>query len=454
MLVYYVHINLYILFFWLFFHLILRKEHYFQTSRYYLLGSVFISILIPFLHNNSQAVSFIYKEIPFQLNISDYIKTSFTSTAANVNDTPVTDYVTILRYIPALGSLIMLWAVLYKHAKISMLLKNATSCEYAGLKIRKTAKSVIPFLYYRSIVVPGSMPTDEMDIVIKHEYRHYKLGHYVDNFLFQVFQIVFWMNPFIYLLRKDLKQVHEYQVDREMIKSGIDASLYKLTLIKFSVGYQKFAVANGLTDYKLKKRLVMMNYIPVKKWKWKFLLFIPAFYVVFSLLSFTTSRNNFASDTTKREVIENQEKPFIIKIIPVTIEDLSNLNRNNSVIVMMNKRSQLLLDGKEKCSLNEIGDKVSNLFQQKIAHDYRQLNKDVLGNITSKQMLVIQKSNKTNMNDYNNLIVRLSGSLHSLLEMYSEKFFDKSYELLNSAEKEKIDNLIQPEIYKLPDKNI
>ncbi len=454
MLVYYLHTNLYILFFWLFFHLFLRKEYFFEVSRYYLTGSVLISILIPFLHNNSQVISFLHKEIPFQLSISDSIKTSFINTAANVNDKPVTDYLSMLKYIPELGSFITLCIILYKHAKIRVLLKNEPSCEYAGLKIRKTAKSVIPFLYYRSIVLPGSMSIDEMDIVVKHEYRHYKLGHYVDNFFFQVFQIVFWLNPFIYLLRRDLRQVHEYQVDREMIKSGIDAYKYKLTLIKFSVGFQKFAVANRLSEYKLKKRLIMMNHIIVKKWKWKFLLFIPAFYVVFTLLSFTTSYTDFVSDSTKENSIGNTAKPVEIKIIPVSYEDLNKLSRNDLVVVMINKKSQLLLNSKVIYSLNGIENKVSYLFQQKISHEYKQLNKEVLGSITSPKMLIIQKSSKTSMNDYNNLVVRLSASIHSLQEMYSEKVFDKSYESLNSTEKDKIGNLIQPEIYELPDKNL
>lgn len=113
-----------------------------------------------------------------------------------------------------------------------------------------------------------------------------------------------------------------------------------------------------------------------------------------------------------------------------------------------------MINGKEKCTLDEVNEKVSISFQQKVADVHKQLNGNLDANSTPKIYLVIQKSIQTNRNDYDKLLENLAMSIFSLQEKYSNKLFGKSYNLLNASDKITLNNLIQPRIYTLPDKNI
>ncbi|HTO15248.1 MAG TPA: M56 family metallopeptidase [Edaphocola sp.] len=446
---YYMLVNSYILFFWIFFHYILKNETVFQQLRIYLIASIFVSILLPFTHISSQSLHFVYSQIP--INIGHIENSAILSESILPKEGIKTNigYVTILKYLILTGIIISLMLNVFKHLTIHSLINKSEERKYRNLYVKITTKPIIPLLYNKTIIIPNTISTEETNIVVEHEYQHYKLFHYIDNFLLQIFQIIFWINPVIYLLIMDLKQIHEYQVDKEVIKTGIDVSIYKLTLIKFSVGFQKFAIANGLSNYKIKNRIVMMNKISIKKWKWKFLLFIPAFFVVFLILSFTTSDNDSLLNSFEHQGVNNEK----IELTTISYEEL-RANNSVYVILMINRKSQLLINSKEKCAFDEINEKVSNSFQRKVSDTYKQLNSNLLINSSPKIKLVIQKSTQTNQNDYDKLLDYLGKSIFSLQEIYSNKLFGKSYNLLNSSDKDVLNNLIQPRLYTLPDKNI
>jgi beta-lactamase regulating signal transducer with metallopeptidase domain len=427
MLEYYMVVNLYFLFFWIFYNFILKNELAFQQLRIYLISTIFISIILPFIHISSHSFSILNSHIPLKVSFTEISNIPFESIISSEGRKTSMEFELILKCLILSGVLLSLILNLYKHFKIYSLVKNAESIRYKSLFVKITTKPVIPFLYNKSIIIPKTISNEELNIVVEHEYQHYKFGHYIDNFLLQLFQIIFWINPFIYLLIRELRQVHEYQVDREIINSGIDASIYKLTLIKFSVGFQKFAIANGLSNYKIKKRIIMMSNENLKKWKWKFLLFIPAFLVVFLILSFTTFDNDSSWNNYEQQSLSFEQTS-------ISYEQLQADN-SNYVILMMNRKSQILINGKEKCTLDEVNEKVSISFQQKVADVHKQLNGNLDANSTPKIYLVIQKSIQTNRNDYDKLLENLAMSIFSLQEKYSNKLFGKSYNLLNASDK-------------------
>lgn len=443
---YYIHINIYILFFWMFFRAFLRKESFFQGMRFYLIATVFVALLLPFLHNISDATYYVYEQIPFKLSLTDYITVSNTNAVINSVKSTIIDLELIVKYLIATGSFIMLLITLVKHIKIGSLIKKSSRVEYGDLQIAVSSKSVIPFLYNKSIVIPESLSKKEQAIIIEHEYQHYKLKHFVDNILFQLFKIIFWANPIIYLLQRDLKQIHEYQVDNKLIKSGIDAYIYKLTLIKFSVGFQKFAIANGFSNYKIKNRIIMMNNINVIKWKWKFLLLIPALSVVFLMLSFTNIDNELNTNNRQENNSQIDSKDAVkIELMYLSYDELKKIKDEDLIKVMINGKSFMLCNG-QPSSLNDITTKVSNALQKRLAKDSKDL--------TNTIMIIVQKSIHTDLDDYNTLLDKLSAGISKYQDLYSYKFFDKSYHQLSSTDKGKIDLLIQPRFYVLPDMNI
>lgn len=117
---------------------------------------------------------------------------------------------------------------------------------------------VAPFSWGRYVV----MSTDDYDAagatVTAHELAHIHHRHCLDLMLAQAVCIFLWYNPAAWLMREELKTVHEYQADDTVLASGIDPRTYQMLLIKKAVGTRFQSLANSLNHSKLKKRITMM----------------------------------------------------------------------------------------------------------------------------------------------------------------------------------------------------
>ncbi len=337
-----------------------------------------------------------------------------------------------------------------------MLIKNSELIEIDNKKVVLSSKYIVPFIYNGIIVIPKSIPQPERQIVISHELLHYKFGHHWDNILSQLIQTIFWLNPFFYFLKRELKQVHEYQVDSRIISSDIDVSIYKLALIKFSVGYQKFAIANGLTNCKIKKRIIVMNNTNSNKRKWKFLLVFPALFFFTIILSFTNTESDLLINSRNKNIINNPiTDTVIIKLINVSdAENIQNIKYpDHTVVILMNKLSQIAVEHK-RCSHQKVIGEMCRVFELRTKQNFGEINPSMMKNISPKIRILVQKSVNSNKTKYDNLINQIILGIYKLQEIYSNKLYGNSYKLLTKENKEKINKLIQPNIYILPDYHI
>ena len=95
-------------------------------------------------------------------------------------------------------------------------------------------------------------------MIIAHERAHIAGAHWLDLIVAQVVAIAMWYNPAAWLMREELKTVHEYLADDSVLATGVDARQYQLLLIKKAVGTRFQSLANSLNHSKLKKRVTMM----------------------------------------------------------------------------------------------------------------------------------------------------------------------------------------------------
>ena len=94
--------------------------------------------------------------------------------------------------------------------------------------------------------------------ILEHELAHALLGHSLDMLLCELTARLLWFLPFAWMLRKDLRDVHEFQADRKVLRSGIEEEGYQHLLIRHAVNQQAPSVANSFAHSTIKKRLVMM----------------------------------------------------------------------------------------------------------------------------------------------------------------------------------------------------
>jgi TonB family protein len=114
----------------------------------------------------------------------------------------------------------------------------------------------IPFSFMNNIFINNS--TDELDreYIIKHEFSHINRNHSADILLVNFISIFLWFNPIIYLFKKLLVETHEFQADRDVLKSGGSLNLYRNLLLNSQFGaspYLSSSLNKSLTLKRFKK---------------------------------------------------------------------------------------------------------------------------------------------------------------------------------------------------------
>ena len=123
-----------------------------------------------------------------------------------------------------------------------------------------------PYSFLHYIIISVSDYEHLRRPILAHEQAHIRLGHTYDLLLLEVVKALQWFNPFVYLLGRDLKAVHEYEADNAVLNFGIDAKTYQLLLVTKAVGSRLQTVCNNLSHHSLKKRIKMMHKNNSNRW--------------------------------------------------------------------------------------------------------------------------------------------------------------------------------------------
>ena len=115
-----------------------------------------------------------------------------------------------------------------------------------------------PFSWLNRIVVSRRSLQENVDEVLRHELAHIERRHSWDLLLVDVCTLSQWFNPVVWLLKRELRTLHEYEADEAVIMGGIDTKEYQRLLIKEAVGTRLYSMANNLNHSSLKKRITMM----------------------------------------------------------------------------------------------------------------------------------------------------------------------------------------------------
>ena len=120
-------------------------------------------------------------------------------------------------------------------------------------------REMSPFSWLWFIVMGKDDDKVGCDMVIAHEMSHIRRRHSLDLAVASIICALMWYNPAVWLWRRQLAMVHEYEADSDVVTGGFDIKEYQLLLIKKAVGPRLQSLANNLTHSKLKKRITMMS---------------------------------------------------------------------------------------------------------------------------------------------------------------------------------------------------
>jgi beta-lactamase regulating signal transducer with metallopeptidase domain len=286
---------------WLVYKLLLENVSWHQFKRFYLLGSLLISAVIPFLVVRTVTIP-LPQSTPLVFPELEVMETTSATTGFEF------EWSSVLLLVYVIGVLIMA----FRFIKNLYGLRIKSTDEIRGyeaytLVLRKLIEVPHSFLtrIYASVrdYKSGAIP----DSVLQHEKAHLDQKHSWDILAIEVLLIVLWFNPLLYLIKYSIKLNHEFLADQAVLANGVDTKTYQETLLAYSSSSQNRALANTFNFPIIKKRFTIMK---TRTSNTSLLLRTIAVLPVLAVLVISCGQEEIVVEP---EVIEIVEEPAIVK---------------------------------------------------------------------------------------------------------------------------------------------
>ena len=178
---------------------------------------------------------------------------------------------------------------------------------------------VSPFSWMHYIVMNRSDYEANDAAILAHERGHIRLRHSFDVVLVDLLTALQWFNPAMWMLRQDLRAIHEYEADGEVLSQGINARQYQYLLITKAASIGGYSIANGISHSTLKKRITMMLHKKSPRSSFlKLLALIPIVGVALALNAETV--NDYVYQQSQKKIVKKGKKNATAKMGNNTIE--------------------------------------------------------------------------------------------------------------------------------------
>ena len=272
--------------FYIFFKLMMSRSTFFRFNRITLLVGLSGCTLLPlielttteetFLHTPLYAIHEILQSTEQVMSNpeepgNEILLSEKNTEISSLNWIPVT-----LGTIYGAGALLTFVWLSVSTCRVAQLIRMSEKKRYGNYILVIPRQPIASFSWGRYIVVSASDYSRQSEEVLLHEMMHLRNHHTLDLLFMQIFLLVHWFNPVIWLLKRELQEIHEFEADNGVINTGVDATKYQLLLVKKAVGTRLYSMANGFNHSKLKKRITMMLKERTNRWaRLKLLLAVP-----------------------------------------------------------------------------------------------------------------------------------------------------------------------------------
>jgi len=294
--------NGFLIMFYGFYRLFLSGETHFVLNRFILLSGVILSVILPliqidwFFVSPAGGITIPIISIPAThtttpLILDEVIVSGRLVWRPDIIQAIIFLYgmgVTLMTF-RALASLFRIWQWRIKHPDTTIL----------GVKATLLPDGYPAFSFLRRIYLPSSLNSTESgsdisDMIIRHETAHIRQWHTLDILLIELIQILFFYNPVVYLLKRQMQLNHEYLADRAIHPQ--DRYLYSLKLLYSQFQLPRLSMVHSFNQKLLiKRRFTMLLNQTHNRWAaLKYFLILP---LIAALVWFTACTKSSKSET-------------------------------------------------------------------------------------------------------------------------------------------------------------
>ena len=251
-----------------FYQLFLEHEKTYRFNRYYLLLSIAISFVIPFLTFE------IIKIIPVVEN-SNYISSSKIPTAfveSNIHENYIDEsgkqYKETINYVPyilwsfyVVTTLVLMIRFITNCFKLIAKAKSNPNVKYKNANLVLIDEKTLPhtFLSFVFINFDDYNNRNIEEELYTHELVHVTQKHTLDILFIEFLKVIFWFNPIFIFYKKAIQLNHEFLADDEIVKTYNNITFYQNLLLQKGSDNQAIYLTSNLNYLSTKKRLIMMT---------------------------------------------------------------------------------------------------------------------------------------------------------------------------------------------------
>jgi len=274
-LAYFLKINIGIALFYAFYRLFFYRDTFFHWRRYALLAFLITSLLYPFMN--------IQEWVKEQEPINEIVTIYATNILPEVGVVSQKDSMWTLfirNAVPVIywvGTGLLLLRFLIQLISISILAFRCRKADVNGITVRILKKPSSPFSFFQWIFISPELHSEkEAKEILIHEETHARQWHSIDVIFCELINILCWINPFSWLLKREVRNNLEYMADNRVILSGHDTKSYQYHLLGLANQKAAANLYNSFNVLPLKNRITMMNKKRTKNiGKTKYAIFIP-----------------------------------------------------------------------------------------------------------------------------------------------------------------------------------
>ncbi|MBR1505774.1 MAG: TonB family protein [Prevotella sp.] len=298
--------------FYMFYRLLLSKETFHRVNRVVLLATAVLSFVLPLCVITMHETVTI-QAVP-EVTIGDV--------QVAVEEEPATLWWQImLPILYMIGMVATLGHTLLSIWKVMLLIRRSEQhLEPDGTTVCVTGNAAVaPFSWMHYIVMNRADYEAHDAAILTHERGHIRMRHSYDVVLVDLLTALQWFNPAMWMLRQDLRAIHEYEADGEVLSQGINARQYQYLLISKAASIGGYSIANGISHSTLKNRIHMMtNKKTRSSHLLKLLALVPILGVALALNARTVT--DYVYDEPQKKIIKKGKKAGTIN--PGTMNEI------------------------------------------------------------------------------------------------------------------------------------
>ena len=231
----------------------------------------------------------------------------------------------LLEMVFILGAGVLLLKFLFQLLSLLRIHLHSTADRWKTYFFRNVFIPIVPFSFLNKIYVNKEQHVDaELKDIFKHEDIHVKGLHSLDILLFEIILVCCWYNPFVWLMRRAIRQNLEFLTDQRVLNKGIDKQTYQYSLLNVSKKGASIGLSNQFNFKLLKRRIMMMNKKRSSKIELsKYAFLLPVFLLTGAAFTVSKAEGNIeglvekANETTllKLDVGQQQDVPLPVKMV-------------------------------------------------------------------------------------------------------------------------------------------